>query len=122
MNNDYASTGATSQGNVSPDDVSRRAYELWEQEGRPEGRELEHWLRAEGELRSRRTGESAVTSGNFTGERNVAADSRARGSNGAASSRRGATSAGSARPFAAEKPAAATESGRGQGQRRRLEG
>jgi hypothetical protein len=27
-----------------------RAYEIWEQEGRPDGRELEHWARAEGEI------------------------------------------------------------------------
>lgn len=30
--------------------ISRRAYELWEQEGRPENRDLHHWLRAEQEL------------------------------------------------------------------------
>ncbi len=28
------------------DDVRARAYALWENEGRPEGRHLEHWLRA----------------------------------------------------------------------------
>ncbi len=26
--------------------IEERAYEIWEQEGRPEGRALEHWLRA----------------------------------------------------------------------------
>jgi Protein of unknown function (DUF2934) len=31
--------------------IERRAYELWEAEGRPQGRELEHWLRAEAELK-----------------------------------------------------------------------
>ena len=30
--------------------ISRRAYELWEKEGRPESRDLHHWLRAEQEL------------------------------------------------------------------------
>jgi hypothetical protein len=34
----------------SPDPISRRAYELWEQEGRPEGSDLRHWLQAEKEL------------------------------------------------------------------------
>lgn len=29
----------------------RRAYELWEQEGRPGGRALVHWAQAEHELR-----------------------------------------------------------------------
>ena len=29
--------------------IRERAYQLWEQEGRPEGRDLDHWLRAERE-------------------------------------------------------------------------
>jgi Protein of unknown function (DUF2934) len=31
-------------------EIEMRAYGLWEQEGRPEGRALEHWLRAESEV------------------------------------------------------------------------
>ena len=27
-----------------------RAYQIWEEEGRPEGREVDHWLQAESEL------------------------------------------------------------------------
>src|SRR3954471_17472153 len=27
-----------------------RAYQIWEEEGRPGGREIDHWLQAEGEL------------------------------------------------------------------------
>ncbi len=30
--------------------VRRRAYQLWEQEGRPEGRDTAHWSQAEAEL------------------------------------------------------------------------
>lgn len=30
--------------------VRRRAHELWEQEGQPAGRELDHWTRAEQEI------------------------------------------------------------------------
>lgn len=30
--------------------IRRRAYEIWEREGRPEGREAEHWRRAAEEL------------------------------------------------------------------------
>jgi hypothetical protein len=30
--------------------IRTRAYELWEAEGRPEGREVDHWLRAAQEL------------------------------------------------------------------------
>ena len=29
--------------------LERRAYELWEMEGRPEGKDKEHWSRAESE-------------------------------------------------------------------------
>ena len=31
--------------------IRQRAYEIWEDEGRPEGRERIHWLRAEAEFR-----------------------------------------------------------------------
>ena len=37
------------------EDISRRAQEIWEEEGRPEGRAEEHWLRAEAEI-AQRTG------------------------------------------------------------------
>jgi hypothetical protein len=30
--------------------IRERAYQIWEQEGRPEDRETEHWLQAEREL------------------------------------------------------------------------
>jgi Protein of unknown function (DUF2934) len=36
------------------DRIQRRAYELWESEGRPEGREHSHWLQAEHEVAKRR--------------------------------------------------------------------
>lgn len=32
------------------EEVEHRAYELWEREGRPEGRDIEHWLTAERQL------------------------------------------------------------------------
>jgi hypothetical protein len=38
----------------SRDEVARRAYELWEEAGRPDGRSEEFWLRAEEEFRHRR--------------------------------------------------------------------
>jgi hypothetical protein len=31
--------------------VRQRAFQIWETEGRPEGRDVEHWLRAEAEVR-----------------------------------------------------------------------
>jgi hypothetical protein len=30
--------------------VTQRAFEIWEQAGRPEGQDLDHWLMAEAEL------------------------------------------------------------------------
>lgn len=37
---------------VSAEDIARRAYQLWEHQGCPEGRHEEHWLAAERELNS----------------------------------------------------------------------
>ncbi len=31
--------------------VNEAAYYIWEKEGRPQGRDLDHWLRAEHEIR-----------------------------------------------------------------------
>jgi hypothetical protein len=38
-------------GAVEPDDVARRAYELFQERGCEPGRELDDWLRAENELK-----------------------------------------------------------------------
>lgn len=35
-------------------DIAKRAYAIWEQEGRPNGRSVEHWLTAERELSAAR--------------------------------------------------------------------
>ena len=35
---------------LNEEDVGRRAILLWEREGRPEGRALDHWLQAEAQL------------------------------------------------------------------------
>ena len=36
------------------DDVARRAYQLWEAAGRPQGKDMEYWLQAEAEIRGDR--------------------------------------------------------------------
>jgi len=41
-------------GEISSDDIAFAAYCLWEQDGRPHGRDQEHWLRAENLLREAR--------------------------------------------------------------------
>jgi hypothetical protein len=33
--------------------IRERAHSIWEEEGRPEGRDVEHWLRAETEIGSK---------------------------------------------------------------------
>lgn len=38
---------------MSPDEVRRRAYELWEQRGREDGKHEDDWYRAEKEVRGK---------------------------------------------------------------------
>jgi hypothetical protein len=33
--------------------IRERAYAIWEQEGRPEGREWDHWVRAASEMQTK---------------------------------------------------------------------
>jgi len=37
---------------VSDEAVRRRSHEIWLKEGQPDGKALEHWLRAEAELQA----------------------------------------------------------------------
>jgi hypothetical protein len=39
---------------ITHDEIALRAHAIWEQSGRPDGQETEHWLRAERELRLER--------------------------------------------------------------------
>jgi hypothetical protein len=41
------------------DEIAKRAYELWEKAGKPEGQETEHWLQAENEVIQRRESKGA---------------------------------------------------------------
>ncbi len=36
---------------ITFEDISKRAFEIWEREGKPEGRGQDHWFQAEAELR-----------------------------------------------------------------------
>src|SRR5258708_7143470 len=42
-----AAPATTSRREISGDFIASRAYSLWEQQGRPHGRDLELWLQAE---------------------------------------------------------------------------
>lgn len=49
-----SAAGASRQSDgPTTEEIARRAFELYEAAGRQDGRELEHWLQAEAELRSR---------------------------------------------------------------------
>lgn len=37
---------------ITSEQIARRAYSIWEQQGRPAGKESEHWLLAEQQLKS----------------------------------------------------------------------
>ena len=37
---------------ITRDQIAERAFEIWEHEGKPDGRDQEHWERAEAELRA----------------------------------------------------------------------
>lgn len=43
-------------GGVSDDAIRERAYQIWEREGRPHGRDFEHWVMAQVELAAQRAG------------------------------------------------------------------
>ena len=44
------STPVAGGNGLKDDQIRERAYLIWVNEGRPHGRELDHWLRAEREL------------------------------------------------------------------------
>lgn len=44
----------TSHDCITHEEIRQRAHALWERSSRPEGREVDHWLEAENELRRER--------------------------------------------------------------------
>lgn len=45
---------------ITHEEISQRARQIWEREGRPEGRDVEHWLQAEEELRRESQGSESA--------------------------------------------------------------
>lgn len=45
---------------ICKEEVQQRSYLIWESEGRPGGRELDHWLQAEAELAKEQAESNAV--------------------------------------------------------------
>ena len=62
------------------EEIRQRAYAHWEAEGRPNGRALEHWLKAEAELKtaSGTPGRAARKAGATKAKRTTRAKPRAR--------------------------------------------
>jgi Protein of unknown function (DUF2934) len=53
-----ATASTTSARTASPttlEQIRRRAYEIYEASGRPQGRDREHWLQAEAEIRGQQS-------------------------------------------------------------------
>jgi hypothetical protein len=50
---------------ISHENISRRAHQIWEESGRPDGNETANWLQAESELRAQlgKTGDVASERG-----------------------------------------------------------
>jgi hypothetical protein len=85
--------------------IQQRAYQIWEQEGRPEGRAAEHWRQAEQQLEV----EFRVGFPDATGDEDPESALSASDSEGAAADRRRASGAarttpGSTRAGSAQKP------------------
>ena len=55
-------TGAENEQAVFHQRVQERAYALWQEEGRPEGRQFDHWAQAELEVYATPTAATAVES------------------------------------------------------------
>jgi hypothetical protein len=50
-----APIGVVDAPDPSNDEIAARAYDLWQKQGCPEGRERENWIEAERQLRAERT-------------------------------------------------------------------
>jgi hypothetical protein len=56
---------------IAHEQISKRAREIWEREGRPEGRDKEHWLQAEAELHEESSkGQNDQNGQNFSAHEN----------------------------------------------------
>jgi hypothetical protein len=56
-------------------EIGLRAYRIWEAEGRPHGKDFEHWLRAEAELSAAKGGKGKASSNPKPARKRAAAKS-----------------------------------------------
>ena len=52
MTESNRATTTTTTPVVTPEEIARRAYAIWEGQGRPAGKATEHWLQAETQLKT----------------------------------------------------------------------
>lgn len=84
--------------------VRERAYAIWEREGRPHGRDREHWLKAEQEVMT-----TAAPARPAKKAANGNAAAKAASTTKAAPGKRAATAAAKATPKTARRKTAATK-------------
>jgi hypothetical protein len=65
--------------------IKQRAYELWEADGRPHGKDAEHWARAERELTQGGAGYASAKTGNGKASNGASAKAASRSPSAAAS-------------------------------------
>jgi DUF2934 family protein len=54
------------------DDIRQRAYELYEEDGRQDGKHEDHWFRAESEVRARNNGKSKPSRASHDDQQRIA--------------------------------------------------
>lgn len=104
MNSNRPTTTSTSStGGASAESISRRAYELWEQQGRPDGQDLQHWLQAEQELNGTQSSAQAGAQATSQAASQPRTDTRPLQGTRAAGAAQRETKRSSASPFPSEK-------------------
>jgi hypothetical protein len=67
-NGNHASDQAGDGQVFKNDQIAERAYQIFEREGRMDGRDMDHWLQAERELRTERERRSPMNAQNMTAQ------------------------------------------------------
>lgn len=99
----HASPDSSASSPSGSEEISRRAYELWEKEGRPEGCDLRHWLQAEQELGVSRSDDGSLAETRSSPPANTGSDVRPLQGTRAAAAANRESKRGSNSPFGAEK-------------------
>ena len=116
--NQSSSTKWSASSPQASEAVSRRAYELWEKEGRPDGADLRHWLQAEQELRGTAPENGARNETTSSVPINTGTDVRPLQGTRAAAAANREVKRGSNAPFSSEKNNLGTGNSQSAGRRK----